>query len=94
MRHDDWISLRKRRQAFRDLVDLQDDGVRAGEAERRICEKYRVGIHRMQQIITEGIDADWLETYDEEKELALTPDEPVIIGYPTLVDGEIKREEP
>lgn len=77
----DHISLRKRKQAFRELVDMQDDGVRAGHAERLICEKYRLGIERLQLIVAEGINADWLEDYDEEKELAahIKPDEPTIV---------------
>lgn len=65
-RRAEFVSLNKRRTIFWALVALQDKAEMPVPMSRRVvAENYSVGMERLALIEQEGIDAGWLEMYDE-----------------------------
>lgn len=53
------IAIVTRREAFRQLVEMQDAGGKPNTTKAAIAKRYKLTIYRLEQIIEEGIAKDW-----------------------------------
>ncbi len=64
----DRLSIRKRKQIFRDLVSIQDRGMAAPASRRHVIAAWAITMPTLDSIELQGISGDpsWLEVYDEQ----------------------------
>lgn len=68
-------SVGERKEIFRKLVQLQDEGIGVPASKSRVSKQFNKTVYFVQQVEDEGINRNWLDEIDD----PLKPDKPTLL---------------